>query len=101
MEMNWQQKALALRAICAPVNGFALHMRDIGDWYVHLSYVDRKEGGCLSSGLQRGITPEDAINQCWDWATDPKFYLVIGEHKAGRHSVKWNGFMWQDVEEVL
>lgn len=94
---NWQQKALAIKSLTG-VFGFHLAMRGVGDWYVHHAGVSRKEGGCLVGGLQNGADPEDAVSQCWEWMTDPKFYLVKNEN-GKRRTVKWNGFMWQDVDE--
>lgn len=97
MEMNWQHKALAIQALTGPF-GFSISMRKLGDWYVSHKYVSRKEGGCLSHSPQNGKDPEDAVNQCWEWMTDPKFYMVKYED-AKRRAVKWNGFMWEDVNE--
>ena len=61
--------------------------------------VERKEGGCLSSGCDNGKTPEEAVNQRWKWVTDPRYYIVTEAGGSKRHAVKWNGFMWETVEE--
>src|ERR1700761_3519605 len=95
--MDWQQKAFAIQSL-ANWQNFSIKMRGIDNWYV-ASSLDRKEGSCLSRGLTNGKTPEEAVNQYWDWATDPKFYLVINCYTDKRRAVKWNGFMWQDISE--
>lgn len=97
MEMNWQQKALAIQAL-AKYGDFSLKMRSEGNWYVSAQGVNRKEGAILSgSGISAG-TPELAVVEYWKWATDPAYYLVKFED-GKRCAVKWNGFMWEDVKE--
>lgn len=98
--MNWQQKALAIRSLTGAF-GFSLNLRGEGDWYVSASRVSRKEGGCLSSDFTSGKTPDEAVEQWWDWATDPKYYLVTTSKEGQRRAVKWNGFMWEDVNEEV
>lgn len=95
--MDWKQKAQALMAVAGWVH-FSLHLREDGSWYVHHG-LDRKEGDCLSSGCENGKTPEEAIEQCWEWATDPRFYLVKNACSSERKAYKWTGFMWKEVEE--
>lgn len=96
--MDWKQKAQALLALTGAFN-FALILRDNGSWYVNLRGVERKEGGCLLSGCQNGSSPQEAIEQCWDWATDPKFYMVKNACLPECKAYKWVGFMWQEVDE--
>lgn len=98
--MNWTQKLKAIQAI-GRYNEVSLRMRDDYSWYVASVEVDRKEGNVLSSGLQKGNNPEEAVEQWWDWATDLKFYLVTRQSGKDRRAFKWNGFMWQDVEESV
>ncbi len=94
--MTYEQKFAALAALSPrPV----IHMRKPGDWYVLMSGVERKEGGCLSSGCVSEATPSLAVEAKWLWATDPKYYLVINAMRDNRRAVKWNGFMWEDVDE--
>jgi len=95
--MDWQQKAQALAALADPMS-FSLCLREDGSWYVRLG-VERKEGGCLSSGCQNGKTPEEAIEQCWEWAIDPQFYLIKNACSDNRKAYKWTGFMWKEIEE--
>jgi hypothetical protein len=96
--MDWKQKAQALKALSGMFN-FTLNLRDDGSWYVLLKGVERKEGGCLTGGCQNGSTPQEAIDQCWDWATDPQFCLVKNACSPERKAYKWAGFMWKEVEE--
>jgi hypothetical protein len=96
--MDWKQKAQALMDLSGSFN-FSLHLREEGSWFVCLSRVERKEGGCLAGGCQNGITPEEAIEQCWDWATDPRLYLVRDACSPERKAYKWTGFMWKEVTE--
>ena len=94
--MTYEQKFAALGALCfAP----ALHMRKPGDWYVSMLGVERKEGPCLSGGCISEPTPEAAVDAKWEWAIDPRYYLVINAMRDKRRAVRWNGFMWEDVDE--
>lgn len=94
--MTYEQMMYALKAIC---NDVSVGIRRPGDWYVTMQNVERKENGCLSSGCDSGKSPECAITSRWIWATSSEHYLVINAYKANRRAVKWNGFMWEDVEE--
>jgi len=94
--MTYEQKFAALAAISPHP---ALHMRKPGDWYVLMPGVERKEGVCLSNGCVSQPTPELAVEEKWNWATDPNYYLVINAMRENRRAVKWNGFMWEDVDE--
>ena len=98
--MDWQQKAAAIQALAGWQN-FALKMRGPENWYVQHSGLEQKEGGLLSDGPQHGKTPEDAVNQCWDWMTDPEYYLVWSTYRDSRRAVRWDGFMWENVNEEL
>jgi len=96
--MTWEQKFQAARAL-APFDT-SIMMRDRGDWYISHRGIERKEGGCLSGGLTSGKTPEEAVNQYWEWLTDPKFYIVLRAGSPDRQAVSWNGFMWSAVQET-
>ena len=96
--MDWQQKALALQLLVGWLN-FSIKMRGVKNWYVQTKGLERKEKSILSSGCTSGITPQDAVEQCCEWATDSKYYLVLNAHATDRRAVKWNGFMWEDVTE--
>ena len=96
--MDWKQKAQALLAITGTFN-FSLQLREDGSWYVHHGGLERKEGNCLSSGCQNGSTPEEAIDQYWEWAIDPRYYLVKNACSLERKAYKWAEFMWKEIEE--
>ncbi len=96
--LNWTQKFKAIVAV-SRYREASLRMRDDCSWYVSSMGVDRKEGGMLSGGCQSGISPEDAVEQWWSWATDPKYYLITRGTDDKRRAVRWNGFMWEDVNE--
>ena len=96
--MTWEQKAVALQAAVFP-GLISLRFRKEGDWYVNKAGLERKEGGCLSSGYESGKTPQDAVEQAWEWAIAPDYYLVKYVAGSTRRAVKWNGFMWEDVVE--
>ena len=96
-EMTWQQKATAIVGLVGQFD-FALKLRDTGTWFVHTN-AERKEGGCLSSGCDIEPTPQEAIGHYWDWITDHNYYMVLNAYGPNRRAVKWNGFMWKDVQE--
>jgi hypothetical protein len=96
--MNWEQKCMAIQALTG-FFGFALSIRKEGDWYVSYSGLERCEGSCLSSGCCNGKTPQEAVEACWKWATNPHYYMVVHAYDPNRRAVRWNGFMWEDVDE--
>ena len=96
--MDWQQKALALQLLVGWQN-FSIKMRGVKNWYVQTKGLERKEKSILSSGRTNGITPQDAVEQCWEWATGSEHYLIVNAYQPARRAVKWNGFMWEDVTE--
>lgn len=96
--MDWVKKFQAMRAL--DKFNTCLHIRDDNSWYVHQSGVERKEGGFLSSGSGNGRDPEEAVIQRWNWLTDPKYCIVINASGPKRRAVKWNGFMWEEIEET-
>ncbi len=94
--MTWEQKLQAAQAL----GECSLKMRVPGNWYVSCSRIERKEGGCLSSGGGcAGATPESAVDEFWSWLTDSKYSIIVGAYTDTRRAVTWNGFMWQDVHQ--
>lgn len=90
--MTWEQKPVALNAIVECV----LKMRKPGDWYVQ-QQVDIKDGSIL-----RG---DYAVLDHWERLTTIKhpLFLLGREYFNGlvstRKAVRWNGFMWENVNE--
>jgi len=94
--MDYQQKLYALNAIAET----SLKMRKPGDWYVSQS-VEIKDGSVLVGSYGNGITPEEAINDHWDILTSLPHgkYLIARAHRDDRKAIRWNGFMWETVNE--
>lgn len=98
--MDWEQKLQALNAVAE----CHLIMRKPGDWYVSQS-VDVKNGSVLEGRYGNGSTPEEAVNEHWQELTelDRGQYIVGRTYLDGevtkRMAVRWNGFMWDHVEE--
>ena len=97
-DLNWVQKWSAIKALCPNA---ALTSRDDGSWYVINHRVERREGGCLSGGHQSGEEPIEAIRELWEWMSEPGYYLVLNALGSDRKAVRWNGFMWVDVDESV
>jgi hypothetical protein len=100
-QMNWEQKLQALNALVE----CSLKMRHPGDWYVSQS-IDIKCDHILKSICGNGETPVEAINDHWQQATidiEVGEYLIARSYWDGnvsrRMAVRWNGFMWDHVEE--
>jgi hypothetical protein len=96
-QQDWVEKFKAIRALSPLDTG--LFMRNDGSWYFLQHGVERKEGGCSSSGYEAGSCPEQATHQRWAWLTNPKYYLVLNSSRENRRAVRWNSFMWEDVVE--
>ena len=95
-----QKKAMSLREIAGTEN-FSLNVRDDGSWYVFLENVNRHEGWGFTVPILHGRTPDEAILQCWEWAADPRFHLVIGEpHKKNYKGLRYNGSLWAEVDPL-
>lgn len=92
--MDWQQKFIALKAIDPNI---ALLCRAYGNWYLHFSPEIGKPS-VLESPTQRGGDPSEAVDEAWDeYSTADR--VVLNAHTETRRTVKWNGFMWEDVKE--
>lgn len=95
--LTWEQKVKAMQAL-GTVEFF---MREPGDWSCSVLSVNVKDGCMLTSNPSSGSDPAAAASKRWDNLTKLARgqYLVVS--KAGvRRAVKWNGFMWEDVEEA-
>lgn len=97
MNMTWEQKLQACKALKEEIS---LKMRKPGDWYVSQG-IECKDGPFLKSKYGNGTTPQEAVENHWIELTvlQPDQYLVIGGNKPDRRCVRWNGFMWEDIDE--
>lgn len=96
MTMTTDEKFAAINAL-ADAN---LCMRKPGDWYVSQS-VEIKDGGMLIGEYGNGSTPEDAIEDHWKILTGishPK-HLIANAGTERRKAARWNGFMWDHIQE--
>lgn len=90
------KKALTLNDLDPLVLGIT-HDRK---WYAQLSNIEvRHRDGTLWSLFGKGFTVEEAIDNLWDRATniDEGSYLVLKIGRRTVKSVRWNGYMWEDV----
>lgn len=96
--MTWEEKLMVLRAL----GDASLKIRKPGDWYVSQS-VSVKRGGVLVGEYGNGTSPEAAVKDHWDKLAENMTgeYLVCNEHRDQRDAFKWNGFMWDRVDEGL
>jgi len=97
IELTWEQKFAALRAI----SEVSLKMRGPGNWYVS-DHIEIGGDGFLSGVTQAAATPEEAVQDAWnqlvvDLPSDR--HLVIGGNSRTRQCYRWNGFMWETVEQ--
>ncbi len=96
-ELTWQEKLATFRGM---VPMLCVGMRRPYDWYVSIN-VERKEGGCLSSGLvSNAKTPQEAVEQFWAWATDQRFYIVTHAYTNDRKAFAWGGNRWLQISET-
>jgi len=98
--MTWEEKFAALGALAGGWD-CALHMRHPGNWYVHLRSVDIGGHGLLGAVVGNGDSPATAVEDCWTTATTlpQDQYIVIHAMRDRRRAVRWNGFMWETVNE--
>jgi hypothetical protein len=99
--MNWEQKFQAMQALLIFCGDAALHMRKPGDWYMSLGGVDIRSESSLTSVSGSGKTPQEAVEKTWENVTilKPETYIVTRSVTSPRRAVKWNGFMWEDIQE--
>jgi hypothetical protein len=98
-DMTTQQKALAMVSLVGHF-GFAIKLReDDGSWYVAID-ADIREKGCLVGITTAEPTPFAAVDKTWKLLTElqPDHYIVV-KNAGKRRAVRWNGFMWADVQE--
>lgn len=95
--MHWEYKLQALNAIA----DCHLIMRKPGDWYVSAEMSIKKDGGCTLVGeFGNGNSPQSAVDQHWDKYSElDSDHFVVAKKYGKRVAVRWNGFMWDHVEE--
>ena len=102
MELTWEQKFEAIQALhplgCTEVT---LHMRKPGDWYMSIPRVEIKKGPILASAGESGNGVVECVRNTWNTITNlpANEYLVINSFGDKRKAVKWNGFMWKEINE--
>ena len=101
--LTWEQKAIAMTMLCGGHQHFSLHVSpDDGLWCCKA--IDRNIAvgpGHLSGKAGGGKSPEDAINEDWDFhvtGLPHGQYIEIDHGKNDRQPkyYRWNGFMWQE-----
>lgn len=96
--MTWEQKLAALDKLAGVGE---LRMRAPGNWFCS-HRVDIKDRSILRGGAGNGVNPEEAVLNQWErLTTDLKSheYIVIDRGSGPRRAVRWNGYMWDDVDE--
>lgn len=99
---DYEQLLLALGGLTGSASSIALHMRKPGDWYVSMTAVEIGGNGFLSSIAGNGENPMQAVRNTWTRLTTlppTKWIRVHGIN--GERIVRWNGFMWADVERTI
>jgi hypothetical protein len=95
--MNWEEKLQALQAL----GETRLAMRRPGNWYVDQRGVEVGGDGMLAGLYGEGEMPINAVDDHWKkYVTNlpADKYIVIGAYTDKRRQVRWNGFMWEDVQ---
>jgi len=94
--MNYDEKFAAINAI----GEATIKFRRVQDWYVS-QRAEIKNGCFLKSVSGNGLTPAEAIADHWRQLVEipDSNYIVISAMTGDRRAVRWNGFMWADVQE--
>lgn len=97
MVMTSEEKFLALKALDP---GAFICVRQQGDWYCHVN-AEISSKSLLTSPRSSGRTPLEAVDDMWSRYMNlkPDEHIVINAYTDKRRAVKWNGFMWSDVNE--
>ena len=95
--MDTQQKAETLNALAE----ISIKLDGNNYWYAR-NNTHLLDGIFLEALSGRGSTPEAAIDDLWERTValpKPNQTIILNPHHPDfRRSVKWNGFMWDDVE---
>jgi len=91
--MTWEQKLQALKAL-TPAH---LEMRAPGDWFVNPYGREVVVGDMLRGDYGNGPSPQEAVED--DWRRIAESGATILLHRDGkRRTVRWNGYMWEEVK---
>lgn len=107
--MNWKEKMDALSSLddeIALKYRNAEYVKDLKlePWYVLQRVEIKTKGGSILKCVSgNGNTPEEAIVDHWQQLTElnQEEYVVVYAGSNNRQAVKWNGFMWKKVQEVV
>ena len=74
-----------------------------GQFDCSLRGIEIKDGSILGGVGGTGKSFDEAVEACWEELTDlkPGAYIVRNASGDKRRAFKWNGFMWDDVYEVV
>lgn len=97
--MTWEEKLMALRAL----GDASLKMRKPGEWYVSQDNVSVTRSGVLRGLCGNGSTPIVAVENHWRHLVESigTDYIVCRATQRTREAFRWNGFMWERVDEGL
>lgn len=97
MLSNYEQYFHAMKSL--GINPSVM-MRRPGDWYVYLPGVEIGGNGMLTRVKGDGNSPATAITCAWQTIENLKapLRIIINAMRNNRREVRWNGFMWEDVD---
>lgn len=95
MKFTWEEKLEILQA--AGGTDISPIMRRPGDWYCGgMSIVN---GGFLVGGGGNGTTPQEAVEDAFHhYCEEGHVIKIYSPDKKSSGYIKWNGFMWKEVE---
>lgn len=95
-EMSWEEKLAAIQSLTGDAS---LKMRRPGNWYVN-ARMDLGGNGLLEGKYGNGATPEEAVENHWKIYTmlPPDRYVVVNGNFDGNRRLRWNGYMWREVD---
>ncbi len=99
--MTFDQKVEALAAVIPGIPGLSVSYSNMTkQWYVSGAGLEYGGNGFLGGFGGHCDTPQEAIEEFWECATNPPdgLHIAIGGWSDKRRDVRWNGFMWKDIE---
>lgn len=97
--MDFTQKSRAIKALADVLE---VRFHDMG-WAATAGNVEVRDNGLLMGVTGRGRTPETAVDELFERLTNVPAgqYLVVNAYSDQRRAVRWNGFMWAQVNEPV